>query len=125
MTIGLTISVAGSAVRSLPDVPYKNGMNVQEAMEAAYSVGSGYSFRLRYFGNLGYEVVTIDEISSQTGSDISFYWELLINGYPATQGIDQTYLSDGDEVTFDYATYDAAKHASLRVGIIHSALTRS
>lgn len=98
-------------------------MNAQNALEQAYASGTGYSFVLQYFGSgLGYEVMAIDGIAAQQGSDASFYWEFFYNGNPAQQGIDGTSLNDGDELSFSYVSYSPELHAGKRVEAVHRVL---
>jgi hypothetical protein len=123
MTVSVAIEVGGSVVRSMPNVTYYSGMNAQNAMEQAYASGTGYSFVLQYFGApLGYEVITIDGISAQQGTDVSFYWEFFYNGNPAQYGIDGTVLNDGDALLFSYVLYNPTQHAGRRVEAVHQAM---
>lgn len=121
MSISLTISVNGAIVRTLPPITFTPGMNAQNALEAAYVPGGSYGFLLQYFGALGYEVVTIDQIAAQQGTDASFYWQFFYNGSSAEQGLDATLLSDGDQLNFSYTSYDAAQHSGTRLEAIHRA----
>lgn len=118
MSVTIEIAAGGNVVRTLPNIPYAPGMNAQMALEAAYGA-SGYSFLLQFFGSLGYEVVTIDGVAAQNGSDIGFYWEFIYNGAPATKGIDNTFLNDGDTLMFTYVSYNATQHAGTRLEAIH------
>lgn len=121
MSINLTITVGGSDVRAFPSLPFTKGMNAQNALEAAYAAGSGYSFLLQYFGALGYEVTAIDGITAQQGADAATYWEFIYNGVPAQLGIDSTMLVDGDALNFTYTIYDQVQHAGSRLEAVHSA----
>lgn len=94
-------------------------MNVQQAMEAAYSLTPGhtYNFSLQYFGaGLGYEVVTLDSIANQVGSDHGAYvfWALNVNGQFSPTGIDETILNDGDQISWDYQSYSEEAHGGTR-----------
>src|SRR5438105_3549707 len=65
---------------------------------------------LEYFGkSLGYLVVMIkDTYESFISSSHPFYfWEILVNGQPASTGIDNTPLQAGDILTFELQTYAA------------------
>lgn len=115
MTVSIKISVNNSPVREIDGIAWSAEMNVQKAMELAYSAGSGYSFSLQYFGaNLSYEAVSIDSISTQAGTDFYLFWELAINGKIATKGIDETILNDGDVIGWNYTSYKQAVHGSTR-----------
>jgi hypothetical protein len=47
-----------------------DNMNGQDAMEQAYDADPSFSFLVRYFGaQLGYEILEIGGIASQTGTD--------------------------------------------------------
>ena len=92
-----------------------NGMNVQQALEQAYTnVPAGtFTFSLQYFGpSFGYLVLMINETYESFNSKESpfFFWELLVNGQIATQGIDSTILNDGDVVTFEFIAYNSNAH---------------
>jgi hypothetical protein len=95
-------------------------MNAQTAMENAYSSGMGYSFLLQWFGfRFGYEVVSIDNISSQAGSDAFLFWELSVNGVTANRGVDQTRLNDGDQIGWNYRAFNpklegGGRYASIK-----------
>jgi len=58
-------------------------------MEQAYDADPGFSFLIRYFGpQLGYEILEIDGIASQTGTDTFLFWEFSVNGNIADKGVD-------------------------------------
>lgn len=116
MTIATAIQINGAAVRSLPPVPWSSGMSVQTVLEKAYTQGTGYSYLLQYFGpQLGYEVMALDGIAAMQGADVSFYWQLLVNGISASQGIDSTFPNDGDSLTFNYSVYNPVHHVGTRL----------
>ena len=115
MPVTITISINDSQVRSLNDIQWHSGMNVQDAMETAYGTSPGYGFVLQYFGkDLGYEAVAIDGILSQSGTDEYLFWQLSIDGVIADKGIDETILKDGDEVEWDYTRYVEQTHRGTR-----------
>jgi hypothetical protein len=119
MAISITISVNGQSIRQINNVPWQANMNGQDAMEHAYGCGTGYSFLLQYFGPaLGYEVVSIDNIASQSGSDSFLFWEFSVNGAVASKGVDETTLSDGDQIGWNYTVYNAAAHDTSRYAAI-------
>ena len=127
MPISMTISVENMQVAEIDAIPYQSGMNVQQAMEQAYNLHQdpAYNFTLRYFGEvLGYFVSTLDGIITQVGSDPDtfLFWELLVNGQPPQQGIDNTFLSDGDVVGWNYTNYAAERHAGTAHEQIRSLL---
>jgi hypothetical protein len=94
-------------------------MNGQDAMEHAYATRSGYSFQLQYFGpQLGYEVISIDNIVSQAGTDAFLFWEFSVNGVVANKGIDQTTLNDGDQIGWNFTVYNQATHGTGRYATI-------
>jgi hypothetical protein len=123
MPITVSIAINGNVVRMMANVSWSSGMNAQNALEQAYTTGTGYNFSLQYFGvPLGYEVMSFDGIAAQQGTDTGFYWEFIYNGNPARQGIDSTLLNDGDTLLFSYVAYNEAIHSRKRVGAIRSAL---
>jgi hypothetical protein len=48
-----------------------------------------------------------------------FYWEFLLNGAPARQGVDGTLLNPGDSITFSFEAYDALRHVGSTLGKKH------
>jgi hypothetical protein len=119
MTISITIAVDGQTIRQIDNVPWQAGMNGQQAMEQAYGSGAGYSFQLQYFGpQLGYEVVSIDNIAAQSGTDAFLFWEFSVNGDVSSTGVDETILNDGDEIGWNYTTYNVAAHSTTRYAAI-------
>jgi hypothetical protein len=132
MSLNMNIIVCGTEVASVSGIPYREGMNVQQALEAAYDADPGerqvLDYRLQYFGaSLGYELVAIDAISSQAGGDGAswLFWELLINGQWSSTGIDQTFPADGDTIGFSYTTYVTERHAGSRYEQLHAAVRGS
>lgn len=118
MTVSITISVNGQLVRQINNVPWQANMSGQNAMEQAYGV-TGYSFQLQYFGSqLGYEVVSIDSIAMQAGTDGFVFWQFSVNGVLASQGIDETFLNDGDQIEWNYTLYTEATHGTSRYAAI-------
>jgi Domain of unknown function (DUF4430) len=115
MSVQMTISINGQVDRTFSKIAWHHGMNVQQAMEIAYGSEQGYDFALQYFGpDLGYEVVMIDNISQQAGTDAFLFWQLSINDTISTTGIDETKLSDGDDVEWNYTTYTSESHDQTR-----------
>lgn len=119
MAVKITISITEVQVAEIDQIPYRSGMNAQGAMEEAYNLhrDKAFNFSLQYFGsNLGYEVITLDGIANQTGSDSGAYvfWALSINGILSPTGIDSTQLNDGDSVAWNYQAFEPAKHGGTR-----------
>jgi hypothetical protein len=119
VSVAITISVNGQSIRQINNVPWQANMNGQDTMEHAYSSGSGYSFCLQYFGpQLGYEIISIDNIASQAGTDAYLFWEFSVSGVVANAGVDQTILNDGDQIGWNYTVYNQAAHGAGRYGTI-------
>jgi hypothetical protein len=119
MSVTMTVSLYGRQVSQVENIPFTANMNVQQAMEAAYALTPGhtYNFSLQYFGTgLGYEVVTLDSIVNQMGSDLNSYvfWALYINGRFSPTGIDETILHDDDQIGWDYQSYSPELHGGTR-----------
>src|ERR1700719_1577731 len=97
-------------------VPWVMNMNAQDALEKAYRVINDtgkFTYALQYFGSsLGYLVLMLNETydSFISSSSPFFYWEILVNGVPATTGIDHLQLKPGDHLMFSFERYDPAKH---------------
>jgi hypothetical protein len=122
MAVSITIAVNGQIIRQINNVPWQANMNGQDAMEHAYGSGAGYSFLLQYFGpQLGYEVVSIDNIASQSGTDTFLFWEFSVNGTVSSTGVDETFLNDGDQIGWNYTTYNDAAHSASRYAAIKQA----
>jgi len=97
-------------------VSWTKNMNAQDALEEAYRVINDtkkFTYALQYFGStLGYLVQMINETydSFISSSSPFFFWEILVNGAPATQGIDHIRLRPGDHLMFSFERYDPVKH---------------
>jgi hypothetical protein len=113
--MAITLKVTGG--NTITGIPYTSQMNVQKALEAAYNIYINpptippLSFWVEFFGSyngvyLGYMVTQLDGTTQQG----SMYWMLYINNVVATGGIDETILSDGDEIEFNYQTYSESIH---------------
>jgi hypothetical protein len=123
MAISIVIAVNGQPIRQINNVPWQADMTGQNAMEHAYG-NAGYSFLLQYFGpQFGYEVVSIDNIAGQAGTDAYLFWEFSVNGTVASQGVDETILNDGDQITWNYTMYNASAHGTSRYAAIRSQAT--
>ncbi len=124
MPLSLVIRVFDVQVGAINGIPFTTGMNVQQAMEAAYNLGTdpAFHFTLEYFGSLGYEVTMLDGLSAQVGSDAGTYlfWELLRNGTPSDTGIDATFPDDGDELGWSYTSFVDQRHLGTRHDEIRS-----
>lgn len=101
-------------------VKWKAGMTAQDALESAYdqiNSSATFTYALQFYGSqLGYLVLMINETydSFISSAEPFYYWEFLVNNVPATKGIDNTILSDGDAVKFSFEQYIPIKHkASL------------
>jgi Domain of unknown function (DUF4430) len=107
-------------------VGWTDGMNVQQALEAAHDMNPGLTFGLQYFGSYGYLVLMINgTYETFVPSDgPTYYWELFVNGTPAQQGIDGTILNDGDAVVFEYVLFDPDAHAGTLLAVKHESRTR-
>lgn len=103
-TVTLTISPEG---KTIPGIPWTEGMNVQLAMERAYEIPPGLSFAIQYFGSsLGYLVLMVDG----TFDTSTEFWFLYVNGILSPTGIDFTILQSGDVVELRYQTYSESEH---------------
>ncbi|PWK78737.1 uncharacterized protein DUF4430 [Mucilaginibacter oryzae] len=103
-------------------VPWQANMNGQAAIEAAYnalSAQKSFTFLLQYYGSqLGY---LVDMINGTYDSFVStyepyFFWDFIVNGISSDTGIDNTWINDGDVITFTYTTYNAETHAATTLG---------
>jgi hypothetical protein len=126
MTLGITINVNNVQIATIDDIPFIQGMNVQQAMEAAYDMqhAPAFGYSLRYYGSpLGYEVTELDGLSQQAGADANTYlfWELLINGAFSQHGIDSTFPADGDQIEWNYIYYAEERHSGTRYEKLRSA----
>ncbi|WP_171013981.1 DUF4430 domain-containing protein [Chitinivorax sp. B] len=96
-------------------VPWFSGMNAQQALEGAYGQinnSSRLTYALQYYGSsLGYLVMMINETYDSFAASAApfFYWEFLLNGAPASVGIDQAILNAGDTVGFTFVRYDPSE----------------
>jgi hypothetical protein len=49
-----------------------------------------------------------------------FYWQFLLNGAPAQQGIDSTLLHLGDTLAFSFEAYDPLRHLGSTLARKHT-----
>jgi hypothetical protein len=109
----ITLEIVGGPTIT---VDWTKNMNAQQVLETAYdeqqNPGS-FNYALQYYGEaLGYLVVMVNETydSYISSAQPFFYWEFLVNDVPATKGIDNTIVSPGDRVTFQFERYIPEKH---------------
>lgn len=113
MSTTVRVEVSGGPTTN---VPWKQNMTAQDALEEAYNdinSSSTFTYALQFYGALlGYLVMMINETydSFVSSAEPFFYWEFFLNGKPATQGIDNTILSAGDVVSFSFEQYVPTKH---------------
>jgi hypothetical protein len=102
-------------------VGWTDGMNVQQALEAAHDVNPDLTFSLQYFGSYGYLVQMINGTyeSFVAANGPAYYWELFVNGTPAQAGIDGTILNAGDAVSFEYVRFEPDVHEGTLLQIKH------
>ena len=112
MTVNLSITGGPST-----DVEWTQGMNAQNALELAEDkLKEEFIYSIEYYGTrLGYLVNMINETydTFKSNSKPYFYWEFLVDGIPASKGIDQAELNNGAEVTFTFTSYDQAASSNL------------
>ncbi len=121
-----TISIEIQGGATINSIPFTTGMDVQQALEAAYNTFLNpptiptISFWVEYYGSyegtyLGYQVTNMDGVTQQGDK----YWMLYINGTLATEGIDSTVLSDNDIVSFKYESYSDEIHEQTIMKQVH------
>lgn len=103
----VTISIIGGPTFT---VPWTQGMNAQQAIEAACDASSPgqFTYAIQYYGStMGYLVIMINDTyeSARSSGGPSYYWEFLVNGIYSTTGIDNTILNAGDTITFEFQMY--------------------
>lgn len=108
-TVSMTIDPEG---KTISNIPWESDMNVQDAMQEAYSISPGIDFALQYFGpTLGYSVLMIDG----TFDSSTEFWFLYINGELSPTGIDSTILNDGDVIGFVFEKYSGDTHGKVEI----------
>ena len=128
MTVTISIENSPAPVPQIT-VAWTQGMNVQQALEAAYdqvqqAQPGGFRYGLEYYGGfqqppLGYMLVMVDGVSDEP--DQGTFWELLVNDVAAQSGIDSTILNDGDHVTLRNDVYLEEAHGATTVGVKRTA----
>lgn len=108
----VTLAISGGATYP---VAYIQGMNGQQVLEEAFNAAASgdFTFSLQYYGtDLGYLVDMINETYDTFISKYEpfFFWQFLVNGIPATKGIDSTIINDGDVISFQFVTYNQESH---------------
>ena len=114
----VTVNVQGARPIA---VPWTNGMNAQQALELAYGTAH-LLFGLQYFGSFGYLVFMISQTYDTFNVSVEpyFYWEFFYNNLPASQGIDNTTLLAGDQISFNFVAYNAQQHAGTSLEVKHN-----
>jgi hypothetical protein len=94
------------------EVSWSQNMNAQQALELAWVAlekqkPHAFTYALQYFGQYGYMVSMINETYDTFASTYApfYYWEFFVNGQPPIKGIDETILSEGDQVSFSFSLY--------------------
>jgi hypothetical protein len=109
----ITLEIVGGPTIT---VDWIKNMNAQQVLEAAYDEQQGpgsFNYALQYYGEaLGYLVVMVNDTydSYISSAQPFFYWEFLVNDIPATKGIDNTMVTPGDRITFQFERYIPEKH---------------
>lgn len=112
------------------EVPWIKAMTGQQVLEAAYddqTQPGSFNYGIQYYGAaLGYLVVMVNETHDSYVSTAQpfFYWEFLVNGVPASKGIDTIILSPGDRMTFRFELYLPEKHRGSTLEAKFRAQTR-
>lgn len=118
MSIVVTITGGPTA-----QVDWVRDMNAQQALEAAWRRLNAesapkrvFTYELQYFGELGYLVVMINDTHEtySTTLEPNFFWEFYYGTNPATVGIDQQKLNDGDEIRFAYEPDDSTASSAWK-----------
>jgi hypothetical protein len=120
----VSVEVVGDGITT---VAWSDGMNAQDALEAAHNAVPQLTFSLQYFGSTyGYMVMMINGTyeSFPAAAGPAYFWELYVNGASAQQGIDGTILNDGDVVSFAFVQFDPDAHAGTLLAVKHEARTR-
>jgi hypothetical protein len=119
-----------------PDVtiPYTDRMTAQDALQAAereVADSTKFLFGLEYYGDSGGQYVgylvsmvnnTYESFPGSTTGPYA-YWAFLVNGQYQNKGIDTTYLSDGDVVTFTLEQYQPTA-PTKKNGVLEAKLVR-
>jgi hypothetical protein len=105
----------GDLFPTITGIPWQQGLNVQQELEAAYNQTSQptpvFHFYLEYFGSYGYMVSQFSAIADQDPN----YWMFYVNGVLAQTGIDSYALQAGDAVQWKYQSWSDAEHAQVPV----------
>jgi hypothetical protein len=120
----VSVEIDGDGITT---VAWSDGMNVQDALEAAHDATPQLTFGLEYFGSTyGYMVVmingTYDSFPAAEGP--AFFWDLYVNGVWSQHGIDGTILNDGDVVSFTFVQVDPEAHAGTLLAVKYEARIR-
>lgn len=126
MSITVTINNGSpTSTITISNVPWTSGMDVQQALEAAYNKFTFY-YWIEYFGNpdsggLGYFIQNFNGLTS-FGSK---YWILYLNGSatPSALGIDSSILDDGNTIEFKYEEYSQQQHGNTVWSQFHEVMT--
>jgi len=107
----VSIIISGGAPTK---VTWFTGMNAQQALEESYP---GIHFGVTYYGSYGYMVVMLNGTYDSPISNM--YWQFILNGSPASSGIDSTILKDGDIIAFENTIFLSKTHKGSLLEIKH------
>lgn len=126
----LTLQIMHDSQTQTIMVPWE-GQNAQQVLEGTYNQirdHGTFSFGVKFFGTyqndqqggpLGYFVNMVNGIYDLPAEHV--YWELLIDGKPASKGIDSTYPAAGATVTLRQTPYSEVTHRNTALEKKHRA----
>ena len=125
--VALQVTILDNTIVDIDDVPWNQGMNGKDVLEAAYKTkaDADFLFSLAYYGvgpggePLGYLVEEIEQIGDQP----QLYWAFRVNGTLMDCGIDQVTLNAGDVVSFTYSYCDDQQTESTQLATKHRRFT--
>lgn len=123
----VTVSVKGGPSATVAWQPNLTALAAMEAAYLAINPNEQFTFALQYYGpQFGYLVImineTYDSFISKGGAQARpfFYWQFLVNGTPASQGVSHTVLQQDDVVEFEFEMYEEERHSESLLGVKHA-----
>ena len=117
--MSVILIIAGPSATQQYTTEWPGCLDAQTLLEVVYNQSYGSSnpfhFGLSFYGTpyagthfYGYSVTSLNGTEDAPNE----YWQFLVNGASCQTGIDETPISDGDTVEFEYSPYNAARHGT-------------
>ena len=101
-TVALIVDYGDGAQTHFPEIPWKDGMTVNDVLEFAAKHRHGISFKARGKGATAL-LYRIDDLENEGGSGLN--WIFRVNGKLGDRSFAITPLADGDRILWKFDEY--------------------